>query len=69
MQITSRDIYNSLILYPNLTFLAFKAYLLEPPTQEYITKRKSIKNLNIKKCDKNYRTHSRIRIVTNKSRI
>ena len=41
-----------LILYPNLTFLAFRAYLLEPPPQDYIIKRKTIKNLNIKKCDK-----------------
>ena len=47
-----------LILYPNLTFLAFRAYLLEPPPQDYITKGKTIKNLNIKKCDKNYCTHS-----------
>ena len=51
-----------LILYPNLTFLAFRAYLLEPPPQDYIIKRKTIKNLNIKKCDKNYCTYSRIRI-------
>ena len=31
--------------------------------QDYITKGKTIKNLNIKKCDKNYCTHSRIRIA------
>ena len=33
-----------LILYPILTFLAFRAYLLEPPPQDYITKGKTIKN-------------------------
>ena len=38
--------------------MAFRAYL-----QDYITKGKTIKNLNIKKCDKNYCTHSRIRIA------
>ena len=54
-----------LILYPNLTFLAFRAYLLEPPPQDYITKGKTIKNLNIKKWDKNYCTHSRMRIGSN----
>ena len=53
-----------LILYSNLTFLAFRAYLLEPPPQDYITKGKTFKNLNVKKCDKNYYTHSRIRIAT-----
>ena len=42
-----------LILHPTLIFLAFRAYLLEPPPQDYITKGKTIKNLNIKKCDKN----------------
>ena len=51
-----------LILYPNLTFLAFRAYLLEPPPHDYITKGKTIQNLNIGKCDKNYCTHSRISI-------
>ena len=34
-----------LILYPRLTFLAFRAYLLEPPPQDYITKGKPIKNV------------------------
>ena len=51
-----------MILYPNLTFLAFRAYLLEPPPQDYITKGKTIKNLNIKKWYRNYCSHSRIRI-------
>ena len=32
-----------LVLYPTLIFLAFRAYLLEPPPQDYITKRKTIK--------------------------
>ena len=32
-----------LILYPTLIFLAFRAYLLEPPPQDYITKGKTIK--------------------------
>ena len=39
-----------LIVYPNLTFLAFRAYSLEPPPQHYITKGKTIKNPNIEKC-------------------
>ena len=52
-----------LILYPTLIFLAFRAYLLEPPPQDYITKGKTIKNLNIKKGDKNHCTHSSIRIA------
>ena len=30
-----------------ITFLAFRAYLLEPPPQDYITKRKTAKNLKI----------------------
>jgi hypothetical protein len=87
-----------LILYPKLTFLAFRAYFLEPPPQvysilpiirtvrvpvqqyiamycrtgpciigrtEYITKGKTIKNLNIKNCNKFFCTHSRIRIALN----
>ena len=32
-----------LILHPTLIFLAFRAYLLEPPPQDYITKGKTIK--------------------------
>ena len=52
-----------LILYQNLTFLAFRTYLLEPPPLDYITKGKPTKNFNIKKCDKNYCTHSRIHIA------
>ena len=37
-----------LILYPTLIFLAFRAYLLEPPPQDYITKGKIMKkNLKI----------------------
>ena len=36
-----------LILYPTLKFLAFKAYLPEPPPQDYITKGKTKQNLKI----------------------
>ena len=36
-----------LILHPKLVFLAFRAYLLEPPPQDYITKRKPPKNIKI----------------------
>ena len=36
-----------LILYPTLIFLAFRAYLLEPPPQDYITKGKIKINLKI----------------------
>ena len=32
-----------LILYGTLTFLDFRAYLLEPPPRDYITKRKTQK--------------------------
>jgi hypothetical protein len=32
-----------LILYPTLIFLVFRAYLLEPPPQDCITKRKTMK--------------------------
>ena len=49
-----------LILYPTFTF--FRAYL-ESPTQDYITKGKTIKNSILKKKDKNHCTHSRIRIT------
>ena len=35
-----------LILYWTLTFLDFRAYLLEPPPRDYITKRKSQKTQN-----------------------
>ena len=35
-----------LIIYPTLKFLAFRAYLLEPPSQEYITKGKTIKKIS-----------------------
>ena len=56
-----------LIFYPTLLFLAFRAYLLEPPPQDFITKGKTIKNLNIKKCDKNDCAHSRIRIEKSSS--
>ena len=37
-----------LILYPNSTFLAFRAYLLKPPPQDFITKGKTIKNIIFK---------------------
>ena len=37
-----------LILYPTIIFLAFRAYLLEPLPQDYITKGKTMKkNLKI----------------------
>ena len=58
MQITSKDICN--IFDPKFNILGFQS-LFTP--QDYITKGKTIKNLNIKKCDKNYCTHSRIRIA------
>ena len=32
-------------IYPTLTFLAFRVYLLEPPPQDYITKGKTIKKI------------------------
>ena len=51
-----------LILYPTLIFLAFRAYLLEPPPQDYITKGKTIKKISKFKWGKNGCTHSRIRI-------
>jgi len=35
-----------LILYPTLIFLAFRAYLLEPPPQDYITKGKTMKKIS-----------------------
>ena len=48
-----------LILHPKLIFLAFRAYLLEPTPQDYITKGKKSQNLNEVK---NGCTRSRIRI-------
>ena len=55
-----------LILYPKLTYvLGFQSLSTRAPPQDYITKGKTIKNMNIKKCDKNYCTHSRIRIALN----
>ena len=47
------------ILYPLVNSL------LEHPPQDYTTEEKTIKNLNIKKCDRNYCTHSRIHIARN----
>ena len=52
-----------LILYPTLLFLAFRAYLLEPPPQDYITKGKTIKKSQNSNEVKNGCTRSRIRIV------
>ena len=46
-----------LILHPTLIFLAFRAYLLEPPPQDYITKGKTKKISKFK-----WGTHSRIHI-------
>jgi hypothetical protein len=48
IEFTSRDICNSFDPLPN-NLLAFRAYLLEPPPQDYITKGKTIKKLNFKK--------------------
>ena len=50
-----------LILYPTLIFLAFRAYLLEPPPRDYITRRKTKKNQNSNEV-KNGCTNSRVRI-------
>ena len=51
-----------LILHPTLIFLAFRAYLLEPPPQDYITKGKTMKKYQNSNEVKNGCTHSRIRI-------
>ena len=52
-----------LILHPTLTFLAFRAYLLEPPPQDYITKGKTMKKFQNSNEVKNGCIRSRIRIV------
>ena len=54
-----------LILHPTLIFLAFRAYLLEPPPQDYITKGKTIKKSQNSNEVKNGCTLSRICIVPN----
>ena len=51
-----------LILYPTLIFLAFRAYLLEPPPQDYITKGKTKKKSQNSNEVKIGCTRSRIRI-------
>ena len=52
-----------LILHPTLIFLAFRAYLLEPPPQDYITKGKTMKKKSQNSNTvKNGCTRSRIRI-------
>ena len=51
-----------LILYPTLIYLAFRAYLLEPPPQDYITKGKTMKKTQNSNEVKNGCTRSRIRI-------
>ena len=51
-----------LILYPTLIFLAFRAYLLEPSPQDYITKGKTMKKSQNSNEVKNGCTRSRIRI-------
>ena len=56
-----------LILYPTLIFLAFRAYLLEPPPQDYITKGKTMKKSQNSNEVKNGCTRSRIRIVLRSS--
>ena len=53
-----------LILHPKLIFLAFRAYLLEPPPQDYITKGKTMKKKSQNSNEvKNGCTRSRIRIA------
>ena len=52
-----------LILHPTLIFLAFRAYLLEPPPQDYITKGKTIKKSRNSNEVKNGCTNSRVRIA------
>ena len=51
-----------LILYPTLIFLAFRAYLLEPSPQDYITKGKTMKKYQNSNEVRNGCTRSRIRI-------
>ena len=52
-----------LILYSTLIFLAFRAYLLEPPPQDYKTKGKTMKkSQNSNEVKKRLYTRSRIRI-------
>ena len=63
IEFTSRDICNVLILHPTLIFLAFRAYLLEPPPQDYITKGKTMKKSQNSNEVKNGCNRSRIRIV------
>ena len=52
-----------LILYPTLIFLAFRAYSLETPPQDDITKGKTMKKSQNSSEVKNGCTHSRIRIA------
>ena len=52
-----------LILHPTLIFLAFRAYLLEPPPQDYISKGKTIEKSQNSNEVKNGCTCSRIRIA------
>ena len=52
-----------MILHWVLTFLAFRAYLLEPPPRDYITKRKTQKSSKFKWGKKNGCTNSRVRIA------
>ena len=54
-----------LILHPKLIFLAFRAYLLKPPPQDYITKGKTMKKSQNSNEVKNGCTRSRIHIVLN----
>ena len=51
-----------LILPPTLILLAFRAYLLEPPPQDYISKGKTIEKSENSNEVKNGWTRSRIRI-------
>ena len=52
-----------LILHPTLILLAFRAYLLEPPPQDYISKGKTIEKSQNSNEVKNCCTRSRIRIA------
>ena len=63
MQITSKDICDSFDPVPKFNILGFQSLFTKAPPQDYITKGKTIKDFNTKKCDRNYCTHSRIRIV------
>jgi hypothetical protein len=64
IEFTSRIFVTVLILHPTLIFLAFRAYLLEPPPQDYISKGKTIEKSQNSNEVKNDCTRSRVRIVS-----